>query len=256
MKILQADQKTFLKFNNLSRPDILHFTSTRQGWGQDGKSRFTGDRPEMYLPFRQELALSLKVGLDHLVFPRQVHGQRVVVVNKPILQADIPETDALMTNQPGLCICVQTADCVPVLLFDPVQRVIAAIHAGWRGTVGKIVAETIHSMQRHFRSSPENILAGIGPSIHLHAYEVGEEVIDAVRGRFANHRALLKPANDPHKAFFDLWEANRTVMTEAGVPGKNIELMGYCSFSHEPLFFSARREGAQTGRMVSGIMLR
>lgn len=254
MKKFEVHGKMFYQFNGLDLPGVVQFTSTKQGWGGDGKSRFTGDQPETYQSFRGELARGLKIRPSQLVFPRQVHGSKIEVVNGPVA-GDITDTDALITNQANLCICVQTADCVPVLLFDPEQQVIAAVHAGWRGTVSQIVSKTVHAMQLYFDSAPEDIVAGIGPSIHLHAYEVGEEVIQAVRENFDNHRQLLKPSVEEGKAYFDLWEANKSLLIAAGVPDEQIEIMGFCSFSHEQLFYSARRDGVDTGRMVSGLML-
>lgn len=173
MERIQVGRKSFLKFNNLAQSGVFHFSSTKQGWGKDGKSRFTGDHPEAYQSFREELARSLKIEPAQLIFPRQVHGNKVTVVDGPINKPAIPETDALITNQPGLCVCVQTADCVPILLYDPGQKVVAVVHAGWRGTVSKIVSRTVHHMQRYFDSMSENLLAGIGPSIHLHVYHTG-----------------------------------------------------------------------------------
>ncbi len=254
MKKFGVHGKIFYQFNLLDVPGLVHFTSSRPGWGGNGKSRFTGDEPEVYQLFRDELARGLKILPSQLVFPRQVHGSKIEVVTEPVT-GDIAGTDALITQQPNLCICVQTADCVPVLLFDPVQQVIAAVHAGWRGTVSQLVSKTVHAMQLHFDSAPEDLVAGIGPSIHLHAYEVGQEVIQAVRESFDNHRQLLKPAVEEGKAYFDLWEANKSLLLAAGVPEEQIEVMGFCSYSHKELFYSARRDGADTGRMVSGLML-
>ena len=255
MENIQSGGKSFLKFNNLSGSGVFHFTSTKDGWGKNGKSRFTGNQPEIYQSFRQELALSLKIDQNQFIFPRQVHGNHIEIIDQPTNAPDIPDTDALITNQPGICICVQTADCVPILIFDPVRKIAAAVHAGWRGTVNKIVSKTIFSMQRNFDSIPEDLLVGIGPSIHLHAYEVGKEVINPVREKFANYRQLLKFSTNSDKAYFDLWEANKTLLLATGVPEENIEILGFCSYSHEALFFSARRDGQDTGRMVSGIML-
>ena len=110
-------------------------------------------------------------------------------------------------------------------------------------------------MVEKFGCNPSDILAGIGPSIHLHAYEVGSEVVEAVQANFSNATALLKPSLTEGKAFFDLWEANKTVLIESGIPEENIEVMGLCSFEHADLFYSARRDGIDTGRMVSGIRL-
>jgi YfiH family protein len=150
---------------------------------------------------------------------------------------------------------VQTADCVPILLFDPEKKVVAAVHAGWRGTVSKILAKTVGQMVEKFDCQPSDIVAGIGPSIHMHAYEVGAEVVEAVQDNFGNSTALLKPSLTEGKAFFDLWEANKTILIESGIPEENIEVMGLCSFEHADLFYSARRDGIDTGRMVSGIRL-
>ncbi len=256
MKVFTIGQKSFLKFKNLSRPGIVHFTTTKAGWGKDGKARFTGDEKEIYQGFREELARTVGLDARQLVFPRQVHGDRVEIVDHLPDTPDIPATDALITNRPGVCICIQTADCVPILICDPVHRVVAAVHAGWRGTVSKIVAKTIHRMQLHFDCDPENMLAGIGPSIHHHVYEVGQDVIVPVRENFTNYRQLLSPSPHEGKAFLDLWAANKSLMTDSGMKEGNIELMGLCSWCHDPLFYSARRDGTDTGRMATGIMLK
>lgn len=254
MKKVEVQGKMFYQFKGLEVPGLVQFTSTRLGWGGDGLARFTGDRSEVYQAYRNELAQALKIKPAQLVFPRQVHGSKVEIVTRPI-SGDLPDTDALITSQSDLCICVQTADCVPILLYDPVQQVIAAVHAGWRGTASQIVSKTVHAMQLHFDSMPEDLVVGIGPSIHLHAYEVGDEVIQAVRESFDNHRELLKPSVVEGKAYFDLWEANKSLLISAGVPDEQIEVLGFCSYSHEELFYSARRDGINTGRMVSGLML-
>ncbi len=255
MERIELGHKSFLTFDKLREAGVLHFTSTKQGWGNDGLARFTGDSPEVYGSFRLELAHAFKLSPEQLIFPRQTHSNQVQLVSQPTETADLAETDALITNQPNICLCVQTADCVPILLFDPVQQVIAAVHAGWRGTVSKLVSKTIHEMQRSFDTFPEDIIAGIGPSIHLHVYEVGKDVIRAVRENFTEHRNLLKPAMADGKAYFDLWAANKALMVEAGIPEDQVEIMGLCTYSHESLFYSARRDGVATGRMVSGIML-
>ena len=255
MESIQVGQKFFLRFKNLSQSGVFHFSSTKPGWGEEGKSRFTGDEPSIYKSYRDELANGFSMENSQFIFPRQVHGKHVEIIEGPIESEDIPETDALITKQSGICVCVQTADCVPILIFDPVQKVIAAVHAGWRGTVDKIVSKTIFSMQRKFNSFPEDLIVGIGPSIHMHVYEVGHDVINQVREKLTNYKQLLKPSIHPNKAYFDLWEANRTLLTSTGVLPENIEIMGFCSFSHEDFFYSARRDGADTGRMVSGIML-
>lgn len=254
-KLIQGRLSVF-KFESFkSHKGITHFITTKEGWVSGSKPRFTGDTEAEYSEFRKELAVSGEWNLDRFIFPRQTHSDHVVVVREPGLLPAVPDTDALITDQPGLFVCVQSADCVPVLLYDPKKKVVAAIHAGWKGTISKIAGKTVQRMEDEFGCLPSDILAGIGPSIHIHAYEVGPEVIEAVNLSFSNPAALLKPSMNQGKAYFDLWEANKTVLEEAGIPEENIEIMGLCSFEHPDLFFSARRDGAATGRMVSGIAL-
>lgn len=243
--------ESFRKYKNIS-----HFITTKEGWISGNKPRFTGDQESDYSDFRKELAVSGDWDDVRFVFPRQTHSDRIEIISSETASNTIADTDALITNDPNLFVCVQTADCVPILLFDPVKKVVAAIHAGWRGTISKIAEKTIRQMTEKLGCQPSDIVAGIGPSIHMHAYEVGPEVVAAVEAAFSNSPALLKPSLREGHAFFDLWEANQTVLIEAGILEENIEVMGLCSFEHADLFFSARREGSDTGRMVSGICLK
>ena len=255
-KMVQGRLSVF-KFESFKQyKNIAHFVTSKEGWISGNKPRFTGDREADYNGFRRELSLSCEWDAKRFIFPRQTHSDSVAVVSSESLVSTISDTDALITNEPGLFVCVQTADCVPILLFDPHRKVVAAIHAGWRGTVSKIALKTIQKMTEKFGCRPSEIIAGIGPSIHIHAYEVGPEVVEAVNANFSTTSALLKPSLNKGKAYFDLWEANQTVLIESGIPEENIELMGLCSFEHSDLFYSARRDGADTGRMVSGIRLR
>jgi YfiH family protein len=254
-KMIQGRLSVF-KFESFKRyKNIAHFVTTKEGWISGIKPRFTGDKEADYSGFRHELAVSCESNAGQFIFPRQTHSDRVVIATSGTTVTTITSTDALITNEPGLFVCVQTADCVPILLFDPEKKVVAAIHAGWRGTVSKIAMKTVQQMTEKFGCQPTDIVAGIGPSIHLHAYEVGPEVVEAVEANFSNSSWLLKPSLNEGKAYFDLWEANQTVLIESGIPEENIEVMGLCSFEHSDLFYSARRDGVDTGRMVCGIRL-
>ncbi|WP_052670484.1 peptidoglycan editing factor PgeF [Draconibacterium sediminis] len=195
-------------------------------------------------------ALALEVG--QMVYPDQTHSSCVAAIQEAP-DAVISETDALVTNQVGLCLCVQTADCVPVLLFDPEAKVIAAVHAGWRGTVGGIAEKAISKMT-NYGASAKNIVAAIGPSISPEIYEVGDEVVAAARKSIPNAETTLHK-NGTGKFHFNLWEANRQLLLKNGVPAQNIEVLGACSFSEAEKYYSARRDGVDTGRMVSGIMI-
>ena len=254
-KMVQGRLSVF-KFESFKKyKNIVHFITTKEGWVIGNRPRFTGDSEDIYAGFRHELAVSCEAEESSFVFPRQTHSDRIAVVNSENFANTIDDTDALITSEKGLFICVQTADCVPVLLFDPVKKVVAAVHAGWKGTISKIAGKTVAKMTETFGCNPADIVAGIGPSIHMHAYEVGPEVVEAAEANFSNSPALLKPSMNNGHAYFDLWEANQTVLLEAGIREENIEVIGLCSFEHADLFYSARRDGSDTGRMVSGIRL-
>lgn len=203
---------------------------------------------------KAKLAESLALRVEQMVYPDQTHSSCVADV-QTVPASIISETDALVTNQPGLCLCVQTADCVPVLLFDPEAKVIAAVHAGWRGTVGGIVEKAVSKMTNNYGASAKNIVAAIGPSISPEIYEVGDEVVAAARKSIPNVELTLHK-NGIGKSHFNLWEANRQLLLKKGVSAQNIEVLGACSFSEAEKYYSARREGVDTGRMVSGIMLK
>ncbi len=232
--------------------NLLAFTTTRNTFSSFNL-RFTGDFDEIIKSNRIELAKILKLKPGQFVFPRQEHTRNIVSVLQ-IPETEITQTDALITNQRGICLCIQTADCVPLLLFDPVKKVTAAVHTGWRGTVQKISEAVIHEMTSKYKSRPENILAVIGPSISPEVYEVGEEVVAAVRSTIPD-AAKTHHINSSGNTNFNLWEANRQLLLKSGVLSENIEVLGECSFLLKDKYFSARREGLKSGRMVSGILL-
>ena len=182
--------------------------------------------------------------LEYLALPRQTHSDHV----RWMREAGCPEdTDAVITDVPGLCVCVKTADCIPVLLYDTRRRIVAAAHAGWRGTVARIVPKTLCEMG----SSPADLHAIIGPGISQKAFEVGDEVYAAFRDAgFPMSRIAVREA----KWHIDLWDANRWLLEEAGV--RDIHVAGLCTMQLPARFYSARREGIQTGRNLNGIMLR
>lgn len=235
---------------NIFKPhrNLLAFTTTKQTLNIN-RVRFSNSQEN-----KSKLAQKLGLHYENMVYPSQTHTSCVVDLTENPKHA-IHETDALVTNTLGLCLCVQTADCVPILLFDPVQKVVSAVHAGWRGTVGKIVEEAVLRMQKNYRSNPDNILAAIGPSISPEIYEVGNEVVQAAKKSIPNATHTLHK-NGSGKYHFNLWEANKQLLLRNGLNPENIEILSECSFQKEEKYYSARREGMDTGRMVSGIMLK
>lgn len=269
MKILENNPLQMLPFPGLGGSgDISYFVTTRHGGVSDGPYRsmnlglHSGDAPARVLQNREILAGHLGISSDRLVTPRQIHGDGIAQLDETYFSGNeesraqrLSEADALITDKPGIYVAVSTADCVPVLLYAPDREVVAAVHAGWRGTVQGIAAKTVGRMAQAYGCDPLQIRAGIGPSIGPEAFEVGEEVVDAFRAAGADLSRLAMRHPQTGKAHIDLWEANRLQLLEAGLSASHVEVAGICTFTHSDQFFSARRLGVQCGRMWSGICL-
>lgn len=192
---------------------------------------------------------------------KQVHGCKVAVIDEmPTPGLELDGYDAIVTGVRGLAIGVRTADCVPVLMYDSLKGVIAAVHSGWRGTVQRICQKTIFTMRMRFGSSPADIVAVLGPSIGRDSYQVGEEVVGILKEQgfplneiwyFASGDASQDRSLGHH---IDIKAANRFLLEESGIPSRSIYDCGIDTFT-APAFFSARRETIMTGRTVSSIML-
>jgi hypothetical protein len=184
--------------------------------------------------------------------------------------------DAAVTKSANLLLAVQTADCVPILLVDPKNRAVAAVHAGWRGTLARIVEKAIGRMQMQFGSQAADLLVAIGPAIGGCCYEVGTEVAVAFNAQFANAAEffdelrtgdepnplqwlnMMPPGHQPppKKVLLDLRKANRSQLEAVGVPGANIFASDLCTGCRRDLLFSYRKEGAQSGRMMAVVGIR
>ncbi len=191
-----------------------------------------------------------------VVSVEQVHGTDVLVVDRPVQQGETHagEWDALVTDRPLVLLTVRTADCVPVLLHDPVRRVVAAVHAGWRGAVAGIIARTLTVLQRRFGAKPASLRIGIGPSVGPCCYEVDAPVLDRLRANFADWESVIR-ARRRDVAMLDLRELVRRQSEREGVKREHIQTVRVCTACHSDLFYSYRREGVVNGTMVSGIML-
>jgi len=194
-------------------------------------------------------------GLDsRFVGVTQIHGNRVHRVEKlPAIAWEEYETrvqaDALVTDLPGVVLNILTADCVPLLLYDPLRRVIAAVHAGWKGTAQAIAARTVEEMNGRYGCDPGSIVAAIGPAIGGCCYEVGEEVASA----FEKYpKALRRGGKSP---YLDLKEVNRVQLLGAGLSAEKIEVSPLCTACERASYFSYRAENGCSGRFVSAIMI-
>ncbi len=216
-----------------------------------------------------------------LITLRQIHSDIPHRVDVALTgSTDTPQGDALFTREPGLLLAVQTADCIPILLADTRLHAVAAIHAGWRGTLRRIAAKTLGRMQMEFGTRPEDVVAALGPGIGRCCYEVGEDVAREFNAQFANARewfdgpfdALASEESDPNwlpwltmkppghappplRVNLDLIAANRAILADAGVAPARIFAADYCTACRSDLFFSYRRERI-TGRMMAAIGIR
>lgn len=187
---------------------------------------------------------------------KQVHGTDALVVDHPVEQGQVFEGgwDALVTDQAGVMVSVRTADCVPVLLHDPVRRVVAAIHAGWRGAVAGIVPKTVALLVSRFGTTVRDVRMAIGPSAGPCCYEVDEPVLTRLRDVFPEWRSVVSPV-DTQKAHLDLRAFVRRQALADGLDAERIATVNACTICHPDLFFSYRREGVVKATMVSGIAL-
>jgi len=184
----------------------------------------------------------------------QVHSADVVYAGAPrSLDTDYQKADILLTDNPQVTLFMRFADCTPILLYDPVRKVIGIVHSGWLGTVRSAARVAAEAMQERYGSNPADILAAIGPSIGPDHYEIGEDVIAQVRNTFgANADSLLKEHGE--SIHFNLWEANRILLEDAGV--EQIEIASICTACHPDDWFSHRGEKGKTGRFGALIALR
>ncbi len=209
-----------------------------------------------------------------LITLKQFHSDVIHLFDTP--STEPRKGDASITNRPNLLLAIQTADCVPVLLVDPKKRAIAAIHAGWRGTLARIVAKTIGKMQMHFATNPRDLLAAIGPSIGPCCYEVGTEVATQFLSQFADAPSYfdefrtgdepnpiqwlnrMPPGHQPPPkgVLLDLRKANKSQLLTAGLRPQNIHTIDLCTACNPDLFFSYRKQGPHSGRLMSLIALR
>lgn len=241
----------------LRQPGVTHFFTLRGAdnlaadpYGEINLCDYVGDSPEHVAASRHLVSEALSIDVGRLFFPHQVHGCEIAVVDASS-GVDI-DADAVITRETGLCIGVSTADCVPVLLADTQGRAIAAVHAGWRGTVAGILRKTVGRFCEEAACRPADIIAAIGPSISPEAFEVGEEVAErflvAGYGDCIRRKGYLKP-------HIDLWQANVRQLLDAGLELESIDCTPFCTYTHYEKLFSARRLGILSGRIASCIML-
>jgi YfiH family protein len=259
MQFHTRDGVRYLAFD-IFPPEVIHAVFTRQGglspepWNSLNVGGTVGDDRQRVRENRLRAFHAL--GRDpHSMFDVwQVHNADVVIANAPHLSTP-PEfkADAIVTDRPEVTLFMRFADCTPILLYDPKKHIIGIIHAGWIGTLKRAAAETVKTMQAAYGSNPADIRAAIGPSIGPDHYEVGPEVVERVRYTFGDSSDSLLHTNHGPKPHFDLWEANKLTLEQAGV--EQVEVSGLCTACHPEDWYSHRGQKGKTGRFGALIAL-
>jgi polyphenol oxidase len=249
---------TWLKVPQWERYDgLLHGFLGRRGGRSSGPyaglniSFRVGDDPEIVKDNMCDMKKEVGVHDARIITMKQVHGNQILEIkNKNIKEAG--EADGMVTTESEAYLGVLTADCVPILFVAPERKVVAAVHAGWRGTLGGIGAKMVRLLQDKYRVSPGQIEAALGPSIGACCYEVGADVTDPLTqtwGKLAS--ACVHTAGG--RTFVDLRKLNRSILGSAGLPSHQIYQVGPCTSCAREDFFSYRREQKETGRQISFI---
>lgn len=259
MERVSAGGLAYYRFSDLP---LVHGVFTRLGgvsappWDSLNVGSTVGDDPAAVARNHALMWDALGVDGAQACSVWQVHSAEVVVGEQvrpeQVRSEQVRKADAMVTDRAGLPLVMRFADCVPILLYDAVRGAIGMAHAGWRGTVAGVGPAAVRAMARAFGSRPGDIWAGIGPSIGVSHYRVGEEVVAAVEAAFGGPDGLVRRADDGG-AYLDLWSANRLALERAGVG--EVVVAGICTASRTHEFYSHRAEGGRTGRFGAVLVL-
>ena len=235
---------------------VVAFSTTRHGGCSTGNyaafniNAYCGDEPAHIAENRRSLATLLGIDDSHIVMPHQVHGTEVRRIDAP-QQEIIEGVDAVMTDVPQLCIGVSTADCIPIIIYDEAHHAACAVHAGWRGTVQRIVRVAVEAMCKAYGSLPSQMKAVVGPGISLESFEVGDEVYQQFADAGFDMSAISRRYAKWH---IDLPMCNRLQLEDAGIT--DIYMSNICTYQQASDYFSARRLGINSGRIFTAVMMR
>jgi polyphenol oxidase len=243
---------------------LVHAFCTRHGGVSEGNyhslnmSFREGDEEFHVLQNWGNLSAAFHIPVEKFLVLNQVHGNDIFVIGRHGNYFNSREElnyDAIVTNRANLAICIKTADCVPVFLVDRVKKVIAAVHAGWRGSALGIAAKAVRLMRSQYGSQTADLVAAIGPSIGPCCYEVDAATADQFRSH-TNHESFLKPGKRKDRWMLNLVEVNRTQLREAGLAEEAIDSAGICTACRQDHFFSHRGSGGVTGRQINFLMIK
>jgi YfiH family protein len=211
------------------------------------------DSPERVTRNRQRFLSALSLEETCLATLHQVHSNRVHIIGDLAGEWNQPEGDALVTRLPGITLAVQTADCLPILIADPVKKVIAAVHSGWRGALSRVLSETVREMRNAFDTHPADLLVAVGPGIQACCFQVGPEVAQLFSEKYQDRSLIVPMPEIPDKYLVNMERSSEIQCIEAGIDPDNCYSLGACTRCNTDEFFSYRAEGARTGRMMAVI---
>lgn len=252
MPFYQEGSIKYYRFSSLENLGLKHALFTRHGglspspWKSLNFGASVGDDFKRVNQNRKKALAVLLLKPESVYDTFQIHSTEIVLADRPLPPNELHiKADAIITNKPEVTLMMRFADCVPILLYDPVIHVIGISHAGWMGTVNKIAGKTVLKMNQKYGTNPNNVLAAIGPSIGPDHYSIGEDVIEKVNASFGDKAEQLI-IKDHDKTYFDLWKANQVILNEIGV--YKIEVAGICTNCNMNDWFSHRGEHGKTGR--------
>lgn len=242
----------YYTFSTLDDTGVLHAVFTRQGgvspepWDSLNLGGTVGDDPDRVAQNRAHVFQSVGRSLDTMFDVWQVHSVEVVKADAP-RQIQLPhaKADAIITDRPDITLFMRFADCVPILLYDPIHQAVSLVHSGWPGTVKRVARAAVEAMHAAYNSRAGDLITAIGPSIGSHHYDIGTDVEGLVRDAFGMDASALLPTMHG-KVQFDLWAANQLILEECGV--RQIEQAGLCTACHLEDWYSHRGEKGRTGR--------
>ncbi|WP_243109975.1 peptidoglycan editing factor PgeF [Clostridium sp. E02] len=267
---LTSEGVPYLSFPLLKKTGLVkHGFSTRMGGVSEGKfatmnfAFTTGDNKEHVMENYRRMGRALCVSPEKMVLSYQSHTTNLLTVTAEDIgkgitrERDYRDVDGLITNIPGITLVTFYADCVPLYFLDPVHKVIALSHSGWRGTVNRMGEKTIERMKKEFGSKAQDIIACIGPSICGTCYEVGEEVAGEFEKSFdPKYLKDILTGKENGKFLLDLWKVNEIILLEAGVKTENIQVTDICTHCNSNYLFSHRTMGKERGNLAAFLSLK
>jgi polyphenol oxidase len=262
MAFRSANGLRYYSFELFEDEPIVHGVFTRQGgvspapWASLNTGGLSGDSRENVIENRKRIFSVFNRPVETIFDVWQVHSADVRISDRPRpLDQPHEKADAIVTHSQDVTLFMRFGDCVPILFYDPIRRIVAQAHAGWQGTVSKIVQETVLKMKSVYGCDPADLLAGIGPSICPDHYEVGADVEQKARSAFGTDTSSVI-IHRGGKIAFDLWQANLNLLEQAGLKSEHIQVSGVCTAANPTDWYSHRAEHGKTGRFATILALK